>query len=797
MLIQFFIRSARNLAGNKVVTIINIAGLTFGITFSILIGLYVKRELSVDRAFLRGDTIYRLEFEYPERENNAVMVSALGPDLKNSLAGIDDVLRIQFWDEIILKNADDEYFSIPEVCVADSSFFDFFEQTWIYGNPEDALSKPLSIVLTDKLAKTIFGDVNPVGMNLISQSGTSVISVTGVIRDREDSHIKYNALFSLVTVGLSNSTILNTYSTQQWLTYFRLSQGINPEMLEGQIYKKMHELVPYLRDGTRTSDFNVSLKPLKDIYFDRQTGDLGAVHGNHSLVMIFIAIAVLIIIIACINFINLSTATAMKRAKEVGLRKLVGSKRRTLINQFLTESFIITIISTLIGVLIAEFLLPYFNSLTGNNLNITYFDNPYTIPALLGIILVTGFLAGLYPAYYISSFKPIQIIRGEITSGRKSIGFRRGLILFQFLISVILINGSLLISKQLKYTRETDPGFEKDRILAIQLSLPVFRNRDIVRDRLVQNPEIDNVSYSYTIPGSYLNYEGFNINNERISTMVFSIDPNYLKTFGLELIAGRDFDATTSTDSVSNCLINQTLARNIGLEDPIDASFHHDSWYITMFPVPDIRIIGVVKDFHFKSFRTPIEPLMLAWNPSPQWVNYMNIKIAEGKIGPAMQKIRNVLEEYAPGIPLDYQFIDESFDRMYKSDERMSKILICFTLLAVLICILGLFGMAVFMSEQRTKEIAVLKTYGASVASVITKLTRESVILVIIANIIGWPIVVWLGTKWLSEFAYKTSLNAGIFIIGAALSIAIALITVLSISARAATSNPADSLRYE
>jgi len=796
MLKQFFIKSVRYLARNRGITTINIVGLTFGITFAILIGLYIKKELSVDKAFLYVDNTYRLEFEYPDRENNAVMASALGPDLKKSLAGIDDVLRIQFWNEIILKKNDATYFNIPRVCVADSSFFDFFEQTWIYGSPKDALNKPLSIILTDELAKTIFGDTNPVGMTLLSQSGESVITITGVIKKRTDSHLQYNALFSMVTLDVTNSTILNTYSTQQWLTYFRLGEGVNSKILEEQIYKKMYDLVPDLRDGTRRSDFKVLLNPLKEIYFCRKSGgDLSAVHGNYSLVMVFIAIAILIILIACINFINLSTATAIKRAKDVGLRKLVGSKRITLISQFLIEAFAISTISTFLGVLFAELLLPYFNNLTGSKLDITYFDNPITFPVLIGIILVTGFLAGLYPAYYISSYKAIQVIRGEVTRGRKSLGFRRGLILFQFLISVILINGSLLIYRQLKYTKEKDLGFKKERILTINMSSSVLRNMDNVRERMLQNPEITDVSYSYTIPGSNLNYEGFSINNKRISSLVFSIDPHYIKTFGIELMAGRDFDEYISTDSVSHCIINENLAREIGLKDPVNASFHHDTWYITMFPVTNISIIGVVKDFHFKSFRTEIEPLMLAWNPS--WFNYINIKIAEGKIAPAMLKIREILNEFAPGILMDYKFIDESFDQMYKSDEKMRKILIYFTMLAILISVLGLIGMAAFMCVHRKKEIAILKTYGASVASVIKKLTWEFILLVVIANVLGWPIVLWLGSKWLKEFSYKTNISIEIFIAGTLISIVIALVTVFSITCRAATSNPANSLRYE
>ncbi|HSL86401.1 MAG TPA: FtsX-like permease family protein, partial [Bacteroidales bacterium] len=582
----------------------------------------VKRELSIDRNYVNGDRIYRLEFEYPERGRNAVMASAVGPDLRGRLSGIDKVLRLQFWEDIVLKKDAEDYYNIPKVCVADSSFFDFFEQTWLYGSPENALNKPLSIVLTDELSYRIFGDVNPVGLYLLSQSGDNALPVTGVIKKRDDTHFNYDALLSMITRSIESPTILNTYSTQQWLTYFLLGEVVNAEQLEGNIYNELLELVPSLKDETGNRDFSVFLNPLKDIYFDRQAREVGVIHGNYSLVLVFLATAVLIIIIACINFINLSTARAMKRAREVGLRKLAGSDRKTLVSQFMTESLIISVVSTLIAVVLAELLLPYFNNLTGNNLDIKYLDNPYTIPALISIIAITGILAGLYPAYYISTYKAIDVIKGEITSGRRSLGFRRGLILFQFLISVILISGSLLISRQMRYTREKDVGFEKERILTVNLTSTVERNRDNVRERLLQNPEILNVSYSYTIPGSRLNYEAFRISDRSISTMVFSIDPHYVETLGLEIIAGRNFDEKISTDSVSHCIINETLAGRTGLEDPLNASFLHDSWYITMFPVKNIRIIGIVRDFHFKSFRNVIEPLILAWNPG--WFNFMN-----------------------------------------------------------------------------------------------------------------------------------------------------------------------------
>jgi putative ABC transport system permease protein len=795
MLKQFIKATLRYIARDRTVTVINTVGLTLGITFSILISLYVVKELSVDKSFIKGDRIYRLEYQYADRNPGAIMVSAVGPDLKNSLAGIEDVVRMQFGQDVVLMKDETNYVNIPRVCIADSGFFNLFGQTWIYGSPEGALNKPWSLVLTDELANTIFGDINPVGLNLFYQSSSNPVTITGVIKKRDDSHLRYDALLSLVTRNLESPTILHTYSTQQWLTYFLVNEGTDPEILDDQIYNQLLELVPNLKDGSGERNYRVILNPLESIYFDRKTRDLAVVHGNLSLVMVFIASAFLIILIACINFINLSTARAIKRAREVGLRKLVGSKRSTLISQFLAESLIISTVSTLLAVLIAEALLPYFNELTGNNLFISYLGNAYTIPSLLTIIIMTGILAGLYPAYYISAYQPLMVIKGEVTSGRKSLAFRRSLILFQFFISVVLLNSSLLINKQLKFTREKDLGFEKERILTIDLPAEVIRNSDNVRERLLVNPEITDVSYSYTIPGSHLNYEGFTVNNKSVNPQVFSIDPYYIKTFGLELTAGRGFDKSLGSDSVDNCIINETLAKLSGLEDPVNGTFNHESWYITMFPVKTIRIIGVVKDFHFKSFRTAIEPLMLAWNPD--WFNYINIKIAEGKTGPAMEKIREVLDEFAPGRPMEYRFIDDSFDQMYKSDERMGRLFLWFTLLAIIISVLGIIGMAIFSAEQRIRETAIRKTYGASVSSVVSRFAGEFVVLALIANVIGSPLFIWLGKKWLDDFVYKTTIDASIIVTTALISIVVATLTVVSVTWNAATSNPADSLRHE
>jgi putative ABC transport system permease protein len=513
MIKSFIITSLRYLIRNKWITLINIIGLTFGITFSLLIGLYVKRELSIDKSFKDRDRIYRLEFQRAEKQRQAVTVSAIGSDLKNNFPGIESVLRIQFTNKLILKNDNEEYITIQKVCLADSTFFDFFEQEWVYGNAKNTLSQPRSLVLTDDLAVTIFGNTNPVGKTLKSQSGKSIFTITGVIRKTNNSHIPYDALLSMVTIGLNNPTILNTYDTHQWSTYFKFGSSVDPRLMEKDMMERLFAIAPNYVNREDDKDLKLVLTPLAKIYFDRDVSDIEVVHGNYNLVKVFLAIAILIIVIACINYINLSTAKALKRAKEVGLKKLVGSARSSLIAQFLAESFVISIVSTFLGVAFAEYLLPHFSNLIGTKIVITYLDNPYTIPFLIIIILLTGLIAGLYPAYYISSCSALQSIRAEFSKGKRSVGFRRGLILLQFFIAVMLINGSLLINKQLKYTNQKDLGFNKDQILTIQMNAAVYNNRSIIREQLMQNPEIINVSSSYTIPGSYLNYEGFKINN--------------------------------------------------------------------------------------------------------------------------------------------------------------------------------------------------------------------------------------------------------------------------------------------
>ncbi|NCA77412.1 MAG: ABC transporter permease [Alphaproteobacteria bacterium] len=781
----------REFIRNRGILLINVLGLTLGITFCLFIGIYVKQELSMDQAFPDKKQIFRLEIQFPERGRRAVQTSALGPDLKESVAGIQHVLRVQFWDQFLVKN-EENYFTIPRLCLADSTFFDFFEQSWLYGNPKEALTDPFSMVLTEELAFAVFGKTNPTGLTLRSQSGKSIFTVKGVIKKRKDSHIEYDALLSMTTLGEYNPSILHTYDTQQWLTYLKLDKSSVPSLMEEQIFGKMVELVPDLRRDETNRDFFIVLNPLTKIYFTRNVVDF-SYHGNHNQVLLFIAIACLILLLACINFNNLNMAHAFSKAKEVGIRKIAGAQRKTILIRFLSKSLSVSFLSTMLGVSLAILLLPAYNQIIGRQLQITFFDNPYTISLLLGIVLITGLFSGLYPAWFVSSFDTIHAIKGKILKGNRSWMTRKGLILFQFFISVVLISGSILIYRQLAFTSEKDMGFNTEDILTIRLPGQLKKNQTSFKERLLQHPEIHSVSYSYTIPGSDLNYEGFTIRGKEVNPLVISVDPDYLNTYGIPLVAGRNFDQYQGSDSIYHCIINETMAKEIGMPDPLNEWLSHEDAAYSVFQEKRISIIGIVKDFHFKSLRSGMEPIMLGWNPDR--FNYINIKIADGKTGAAMNAIQKLLDEFVPGIPVEFQFIEESFDNMYRSDHRMGKILICFTLLSVFIGILGLFGIVVFLTQQRTKEIAIRKTQGACVREILVRITLEYAWPVILANALAWPVVIWLGSKWLSDFVYRTSIGIDIFLYSAFITLLMAMGTVLSVTLKDAFTNPAHALQ--
>ena len=507
------------------------------------------------------------------------------------------------------------------------------------------------------------------------------------------------------------------------------------------------------------------------------------------------AVAFFILLIACVNFVNLSTARASIRAKEVGLRKVVGSSRGHLITQFLGESIFFTLLAFLISVVMVVLFLPSFNTLIEEQLTLFGFFDLWMVILLVSGVVLVGIAAGLYPAFYLSAFHPSAILKGEKTKGKKSVLFRRILIVFQFAISVVLIIGTITVFKQLQFMKNKDLGFQKEQVVLFDLKGNARKNQDEFRQKLLQSPYIQQVSFSQGFPGRIYNYESFAREGERHGFAVFTVDPDYFDVYGLELEQGRLFSWDKKTDMYDKCIMNEAAVQEFGLDSPVGTIFNHNRWQASSFPRKQVEVIGVVKDFHFVSLHEEIEPLVFSWNPGWLWMG--NVRLSSLNIQDPLSHIQNIWGEMVPEFPFEFSFLDERFDRQYKRDERFGQIFKYFAGLGIFIAALGLFGLASFMAEQRTKEIGVRKVLGASVGKIIVLLSKEFAKWVVVANVIAWPVAYYIMNKWLENFAYRTQIDGLIFIVSGCLALFVALATVFYQSVRAATSNPVNSLRYE
>lgn len=787
--------AVRYLVRNKGISLINIGGLSLGIALFILIMLYILNELKYDKSIEKLDAICRLE-SIGENSTSAYMTSAIGVDLTEAIPEITQVVRIQGWQDIFVE-IDQKKIAIPWIALADSNVFDLFSFKFVRGNPETALRTPFSIVLTESTAKTLFGDKDPVGETLKIWENRSVL-ITGIVRDMENFHIRFDALLSFVTLGeLYGQERLYNYKTTQYFTYFELANGANIDTVTRKVDQWVHEL--YIRtygDEAEEWEFAMDLRPLEEIYFARNVRDHGIYHGNRQFVYLFVCVALFIIFIACINYINLSTAKASVRSREIGIRKVSGAGKKQLVFQFLGESFLISFLAMILGLLIVQALLPEFNRIIAGDLDFNFIRDPYILVFTLTGILIITVLAGTYPAFYLSRLKPAYVLKGEKTKGRSGSLFRKILIVFQFVISIILIVATFMVYKQLVYLRSKDLGFNKKQIVTLEINNRRINEKgDVFREALLQYPQISKVSFSYTVAGKATNYETFDLEGKSQSFNVHTVDPDYIDLMGIEILEGRNFSWDRKSDSLGACIINEEAVKQLEVDNLVSKILHHDEWYITAFPVKDFEIIGIVKDFHFKSLKQPIEPLIFAWNRG--WANYISIKIQPDNIPQTLEFIRQEWDKITPEYPLEYSFLDEDFDRMYKSEEKLGHLFRYFAILAVFIAMLGLFGLAAYLAGQRTKEIGIRKVLGAKVSGIVFLLSREFSLLVIIASIIAWP-VAWLGMNlWLKEFAYKTKIGIGLFILSTGIALVIALATVISQTLKAARTNPADSLRYE
>lgn len=759
-------------------SLINVIGLSLGMAICILILLWVQHELSYDSFHKNRDFIYRIYQDYHHAGGISQFSNVpqpVGPEIEDTIPEVETVTR--FLDGDFTLKYGDKLFTERSVRFIDPSFFRMFSFSIVKGDQEAAFRDPYSIILTEAMAEKYFGNEDPIGKTLIADSEDQM-KVMAVAKDVPDnSFLQFDFLvpYSYLTAIEYDVTNWNSHNCQ---IYVMLHKNVGNEQVEDKIYGMIKRHVPDAESYLR-------LQPLKNTRLYTLGGELGSI----KYVYIFSIIALFILVIACINFMNLATARSVKRAREVGLRKVVGARRIQIIRQFFSESIVFTIIALGFSLLIVEALLPVFNSLSGKNLALNSSGNLTILASLLGIALFTGFLSGSYPALFLSSFLPGKVLKSSYRSSGSSSIFRKALVVFQFSLSIFLIISTTVIYSQLQYIRSKDLGFNKENLIYAGINERIRENYDAIKNEILKNPHILNMTRTFQLP-SYNRYsapvewEG-KTPDQKIDFNISLVDPDYLATLNLELLQGRNFSYEFSTDT-SNYILNEEAVKQMGLDSPVGKWLEFGE---------KGEIIGVVKNYHYMPFTYEIEPLILYYNPS--YFRYTMLRISGKNIPQTLGFLENIWSQFAPEFPFEYHFLDEDYEQIYRTEQRLGELFRYFTFLAIFISCLGLFGLASFTAEQRTKEIGIRKVLGATVSEVTLLLSREYTKWVFLANILAWPVAYFAMYKWLEGFAYRVDMSVLTFVMAGLLTLFIALLTVSYQAIKTAIANPVEALRQE
>jgi putative ABC transport system permease protein len=797
---NYLMIALRHIKRSKGYSFINIAGLAIGMTCCIMIMLWVQDELSFDRYHENADRIYRLTVDAnlgaPLRAPVSNAISA--PTLVGEYPEVLSAARIERPGRASVKYGDIQFYE-ENVGYADNSIFEVFTFPMISGDPKSALSTAYTVVITEEMAEKYFGDEDPIG-KILKFDGETDHTVTGVVENvPSNSHFTFDMLRSFETLYMENREEMEQGMRFRYFTYLLLADNADYRELEQKLPTLVEtQLGPVINSLGGSMKF--LLQPLTSIHLHSDMGyDLSA-NGNIAHVYLFAAIALFILLIACFNFINLSTARSASRAKEVGIRKTFGAARNKLIRQFLGESVIYSVLAIFLSSILLELSLPLFNSLAGRELSFHYLQTPWFIPGLLLFALAVGFVAGFYPAFFLSSFQPVRVLQGGLKAGLSNSRFRSVLVLIQFAISITLIIGTITIYNQLYFMKNKKLGFNKKQVVVIPgIDDTIRQSLSTLKEELAAVPGVLHVAASSRVPGrgvmkGVLRPEGFS-EDQPVTMDLLTVDPDFLPTMGIELAAGRNFSNDLASDTTDAVIINQAAARKIGWDDPIGKKFIFTPPPGSETPITSATVVGVVKDFHISSLHQRIEPLFVDY--ALERMSTITVKIAPDNISGTLELLKSKWEGIVPNKPFDYQFLDETFDSQYRSEERMGNIALSFSLLAIFIGCLGLFGMSAFSAEQRTKEIGIRRVLGASVTGIVGLLSKEFLMLVAIANLIAWPIAYYAMDKWLQDFAYRIDIGLGIFIPAGIAALLIALVTISFQATKAALNNPIDSLRYE
>ena len=796
MLSNYIKIAIRTLFRQKGYSAINIAGLAVGIACCLLIFIYVKDELSYDRFHEHSDRIYRVYRTHEASGGDLRAVArtnyVLSDILTANFTDIEQAVRLARSTSRIRYN--DKNFIEPNFFVADPEVFDVFTIPFIQGDQANALKEPFSVVITEETAQRYFGNDNPIGKTIMYDY-QHPFTVTGVVQGfPPQSHFQFDFIASMESTKSLFPPVMFEHWGNIWLyTYLLLSPGADAAVLKQQMAGFMAQHAP---PEAHRIHLQFLLQPLTDIHLRSNLDIELQANSNITYIYIFIIIALFILAIACFNFINLTTARSVSRSKEVGIRKTIGANRPQLIRQFIGEAIVVTIIAVLFGMLLIELILPWFNDFTGKALSMTSLKTGVAATGLLGIVLTVGFGAGIYPALFLSSYRPVDVLSGKSSSGnaRNHALLRKGIVTFQFAISIALIASTVIIYNQLTYMRTKDLGFDKDRILIVQLNNPDARRQvDVLKEAFLNHASVLHTAAVSHIPPEQLN-------SWRISPLdtpsedyelinVMSIDYDFIELMNIELVEGRNLSREYARDEHEAILFNEAAVRHFGLDEPIGA------WFDLFQGYKEGMVVGIVKNFHYESLDSEIMPVFLhIW---PQWYSQLLLKIRPENMQQTVQDVQEIWHAHSADWPFEYRFLDDDFDRVYRSEERFGKLVLYFSVLAIFIACLGLFGLASYATQQRTKEIGVRKVLGAGVTTIVMMLSKEFTKWVLLANLIALPVAYYVMNRWLQNYAYRIEIGFEVLLFTAAVAFMIALFTVSYQSIKAALANPVESLRYE
>ena len=786
----------RNLLRHKTFAFINILGLVIGLVSCIVIGLYAYNELSFDTFNSNYANIYRINKNTNEKgkqaQQDGITPAELAPATTREIPEVVAATRFRPWFNEMLVSYDTVHLKLDDVAYADASFLKMLNYPLVNGNKNTALSEPSTAVITESTAKKYFGNKNPIGKTLITLNNIPV-KITGVAKDvPNNSSLAFTMLISWATTeATANKDYffwMNSWTTNVAYTFVQLKSNADATKAGNKISALLHAHFP-----EKEFQYNTYLQPLKDIHL-KSADILYAEYfrtNSGKIISTLMIIACFILLIACFNFINLTTAGALGRAKETGIQKVLGAKKSQLIKKFLAESFVLCTIALLLALITVTIVLPLFNKLANTQLTSSLLLKPQILLSLIVLLLLLSFVAGFYPAIFLSRFKSADVFRNVIKAGKDS-WLRKTLVTTQFALSVLLIIATIVVNKQMHYLSTKDLGFNKDQVVVLQLANTGLEEKSKeLMNALKQNPNILSVSSSNRVPGQTMNGygiipEGHSL-DEHIMVSEMETDANFASTYGIQLMQGRYFSSQMPTDTTNSIVINEALANMLGWKNAVGKQ-------LEVYEARKGKVIGVMKDFNYASLREKVQPLAVILTSNPL---YLSVKIKAGSIPSSLDYMQKTWKQFTNEYPFDYFFLDEQLNHFYSSDERLLYVLNIFAALAIFIACIGLFGLSIYTARQRTKEMGIRKVLGASVTQLTMLLSEEFILLVVIAIIIATPLAWLLTNKWLEDFAYRINISGWIFFIAGMIAILIALATVSVQAIKAAIANPVKSLRTE